>query len=94
MGVPTPTLRGRTAVGRGSASILSNVGPTNWIAETPEQYLAIAKQMTADLPRLAALRSTLRGKMRQSPLMNAPQFAADIESTFRAIWTDWCSEAS
>ncbi len=91
MGVPTITLRGRTAVGRGSASILSNVNLADWIAETPEQYLSIAAQMTTDLPKLASLRSGLRRKMEQSPLMNSAQFARDMETAFRRMWEQWCS---
>ncbi len=91
MGVPTVTLRGHTAVGRGSVSILSNVGLANWIADTPEQYLSIAAEMAGDLPRLAELRSGLRKKMEQSPLMNAAQFAADMEAAYRSMWENWCS---
>ena len=42
MGVPVITLAGRTAVGRGGVSILSNLGLTELIARTPEQYVEIA----------------------------------------------------
>ena len=53
MGVPVITLTGRTAVGRAGASILSNLGLPELIAETPEQYVAIAVELAADRERSA-----------------------------------------
>ena len=91
MGVPTVTLRGRTAVGRGGVSILSNVGLGDWIAENPAQYVSIAMNMAGDLPGLAALRANLRERMRQSPLMNGRQFTEEMEAAYREMWKKWCS---
>jgi protein O-GlcNAc transferase len=91
MGVPTVTLRGRTAVGRGSVSILSNVGLTDWIADTPEQYVSIVVKMAGDLGRLGELRAGLRKRMEQSPLMDAAQFASDMEIAYRGMWETWCA---
>jgi protein O-GlcNAc transferase len=91
MGVPTVTLRGTTAVGRGGVSILSNVGLTDWIAENPKHYVSIARQMSADLPRLSELRSTLRGRMQRSPLMDAAGFARNVEAAYRQIWRARCA---
>jgi protein O-GlcNAc transferase len=90
MGVPTVTLRGRTAVGRGSVSILSNLGLTDWIAETPEQYVSIAVNMAVNLQGLAELRTGLRKRMEQSPVMNAAQFAGEMEVAYRGMWENWC----
>jgi predicted O-linked N-acetylglucosamine transferase (SPINDLY family) len=90
MGVPVVTLRGQTAVSRGGASILSNVGLTEFIAENPDQYLSIATGLAGDLSKLAELRSSLRTRMERSPLMNARQFAADIEAAYRRMWRNWC----
>ncbi len=39
MGVPVVTLRGQTAISRGGASILTNIGISELIAESPEQYV-------------------------------------------------------
>ena len=44
MGVPTVTLQGRTAVGRGR-SILSNVGLQELVAADPRQYVRIAVEL-------------------------------------------------
>jgi predicted O-linked N-acetylglucosamine transferase (SPINDLY family) len=93
MGVPVVTLAGRTAVGRGGVSILSNVGLTEMIARDPEEYVEIAVSLARDLGRLAELRAALRERIRASPLMNIEQFAADVESAFRGMWERWSAHA-
>jgi predicted O-linked N-acetylglucosamine transferase (SPINDLY family) len=90
MGVPVITLAGRTAVGRGGVSILSNLGLTELIARTPEQYVAIAVGLAGDRARLAELRARLRPRMQASPLRDGKQYAADVEAAFRGMWTAWC----
>jgi predicted O-linked N-acetylglucosamine transferase (SPINDLY family) len=91
MGVPVVSLVGRTAVGRGGASILTNVGLPELIAQTPQQYVQIATDLAMDLPRLAELRRTLRARMQASPLMDAPRFARNIEAAYRQMWRNWCA---
>ena len=91
MGVPVVTLAGRTAVGRGGVSILSNLGLPELIAQTPQQYIQIASDLAMDAARLGELRRTLRQRMRASPLMNAPRFARNVELAYRQMWRDWCS---
>ena len=90
MGVPVITLAGRTAVGRGGVSILSNVGLPELIARTPEQYVEIAVRWAEDRARLAELRAGLRQRMQSSVLMDGPQYAADVEAAFRGMWKTWC----
>jgi len=91
MGVPVVTLTGQTAVSRGGASILSNVNLPDLITRSPEAYIQKAIALSNDLDRLAALRSTLRPTMMQSPLMNAPQFTRDLEILYRRVWQSWCA---
>jgi len=90
MGVPVVTLVGQTIVGRAGLSQLMNLRLPELIATTPEQYIQGAVDLTNDLLRLAALRSTLRERMVQSPLMDAPRFARDIEAAYRTMWRRWC----
>jgi predicted O-linked N-acetylglucosamine transferase (SPINDLY family) len=90
MGVPVVTLAGRTVVGRGGVSILSNVGLPELVAWAPEHYVAHATELAGDLPRLRALRAGLRARMEASPLRDARQFAAGIEAAFRKMWERWC----
>jgi predicted O-linked N-acetylglucosamine transferase (SPINDLY family) len=91
MGVPVVSLVGRTAVGRGGASILANVGVPELVARTPQQYVQIATDLARDLPRLAELRRTLRGRMQASPLMDGPRFARNVEAAYRQMWRNWCA---
>lgn len=90
MGVPVVSLTGATAVSRGGLSILSNVGLPELVAQTTEQYLNIATGLSVDLPRLAAIRKTLRDRMAASPVMDAPVFTRDIENAYRQMWRAWC----
>src|SRR5271170_2447549 len=92
MGVPVVTLTGNTAISRGGRSILSNIGVPELIAETPEEYVNIATKLAGDLPRLAELRRTLRGRMEASPLMDAKRFARNIEAAYREMWRKWCAK--
>ncbi|HTW95376.1 MAG TPA: tetratricopeptide repeat protein [Tepidisphaeraceae bacterium] len=89
MGLPIVTLSGRTSVGRAGKSIVSNIGQTQWIAATPDQFVQIAADLASDLSRLATLRASLRGMLRSSPVMDEPRFINDIESAFRQMWLRW-----
>jgi predicted O-linked N-acetylglucosamine transferase (SPINDLY family) len=89
MGVPVVTLAGQTAVGRGGLSILSNLGLPELVSYDPDQYVRIAAELAQDLPRLSALRATLRDRMQASPLMDAPRFARNVEAAYRAMWNRW-----
>jgi predicted O-linked N-acetylglucosamine transferase (SPINDLY family) len=91
MGVPVVSLKGRLAVGRGGLSILSNVGLPELVADDTDAYVRLAVELALDLPRLAELRASLRGRMQRSPLMDAPQFARDIETAYRLMWQRWCA---
>jgi protein O-GlcNAc transferase len=91
MGVPVVSLAGQTAVGRGGLSLLSNVGLENLVAHDVDQYIHIAVELAGDLPRLRALRASLRERMHCSPLMDAPRFARNIETAYRNMWRRWCA---
>jgi predicted O-linked N-acetylglucosamine transferase (SPINDLY family) len=92
MGVPVITLVGQTVVGRAGLSQLTNLGLTELIAQTPQQYVQIAADLAKDLPRLAELRRTLRPRMQASPLMDAPRFARNVEAAYRQMWRNWCRQ--
>jgi len=66
-----------------------NLNLPELIAFTADDYVRMARELAGDLPRLANLRSTLRQRMEQSPLMDAPRFARDIEGPSRERWHRW-----
>jgi predicted O-linked N-acetylglucosamine transferase (SPINDLY family) len=91
MGVPVVTLIGRTAIGRGGASILRNIGLSELISITPEEFVRVAAELAGDLDRLNALRKTLRERMQHSTLMDAARFAKNVEVAYRSMWERWCA---
>jgi predicted O-linked N-acetylglucosamine transferase (SPINDLY family) len=93
MGVPVVTHVGQTIVGRAGYCQLKNLGLAELIAETPEQFIAIAAGLAGDLARLASIRASLRERMEKSPLMDAPRFAGHVEAAYRAIWQRWCNKS-
>lgn len=90
MGVPVVSLAGRTAVSRAGATLLTNVGLERLVAQTGEQYLELAAGLLRDASGLAELRRQLRSRIEASPVMDAPQFARDLEAAFRIAWRAWC----
>ncbi|HEX4792598.1 MAG TPA: tetratricopeptide repeat protein [Humisphaera sp.] len=94
MGVPVISLAGEISVSRSGLSILSNVGLAELVARRPEEYVQIAARLTGDLRRLADLRAKLRQRMLQSPLMDGPGFARDVEGAFRKMWANYRTRIS
>jgi len=90
MGVPVLTLAGQRHASRIGVSLLTNAGYPEFVAQTPEAYVQQAADLAADLPRLASMRATMRDRLRGSPLMDAPQFAASLEAALRDAWRHWC----
>jgi protein O-GlcNAc transferase len=86
MGVPVITQVGLTSVGRAGWSLLNNLGLPELAAHDPSQFIQIAVDWAANLPRLADLRANLRSRLMQSPLADAPRFARSVESAYRDIW--------
>jgi predicted O-linked N-acetylglucosamine transferase (SPINDLY family) len=92
MGVPVVTRVGRTVVGRAGYSQLSNLGLSELVAWSDDQFVSIATDLAGDREKMAELRATLRERMENSPLMNADRFARSIEAAFRQMWRGWCQD--
>jgi predicted O-linked N-acetylglucosamine transferase (SPINDLY family) len=90
MGVPVITLAGRAHVSRVGHSILTNLGLSDFIARSPEQYVLIAVRLAGELDYLNTLRAELRQRMSTSPLMDAPRFTRHLEAAYREMWRRWC----
>lgn len=92
LGVPVVTLTGsRFGGNRLGTSMLASMGLHDLIAGTQDDYLAIARGLAADLPRLVALRRDLRTRMRASPLTDRDRFMRNLEGAYRNIWREWCA---
>jgi predicted O-linked N-acetylglucosamine transferase (SPINDLY family) len=92
MGVPVVSLAEERAVSRAGLSQLTNLGLPELVAFSEEDYVRIAVQLAHDIPRLRELRAALRPRMEASVLMDAPRFARQIETAYRAMWRHWCTK--
>ncbi|MDD5328826.1 MAG: tetratricopeptide repeat protein [Sulfuricella sp.] len=88
MGVPTLTLAGDVLLARQGASMLICAGLDEWIADNEDGYIELALEHSADIDRLAQLRSELREKVLASPLFDAPRFARNLEDSLRDMWQE------
>ena len=91
MGVPVVALIGEATLGRASYSLLCNVGLPELAAASEADYVRIAIELARDLPRLEELRTNLRARVKNSPLLDAPRFARNLEIVFRDVWKRWCA---
>ena len=85
MGVPVVTLTGNRHGARFGKSFLCNLGLGELVAESPEQYVNIARTLAGDGELLTALRQTLRRMMLASPLMDSRMYMQDVENLYRQI---------
>ncbi|MBU0829353.1 MAG: peptide-binding protein, partial [Gammaproteobacteria bacterium] len=90
MGVPVITLAGPSPIHRSATSMMNTVGHPEFVAQTQDNYVAIAQRWAADIPGLAALRSGLRARMLASPLMDGAAVTQDLEDKLREVWQAWC----
>ena len=91
MGVPVVSLAGNAPVSRAGLSQLSNLGLPELAAHSAADYVRIAVELAGDLPRLLGLRRSLRERMKNSVLMDAPRFTRNVEAAYRSMWQTWCA---
>ena len=90
MGVPVVSLSGRAHVSRVGASLLTNAGFPELIAESKVEYVAKAVELADDITRLEQYRASLRSIVSQSPVMDTELFTRTLETAYREMWTAWC----
>ena len=94
MGVPVITLVGDRHAGRVGASILANVGLTDFITEDLDGYIRTAVQLAKNTDYLKEVRLGLREKLQNSSLCDEIGFARDVERSYRTMWDDYTDRAS
>jgi hypothetical protein len=87
-GVPMVTLQGERLMSRVASSLLTTLGLTEFIAETPEQYIDCAVSAITHPQRLAEIRQGL-------PAMYADwiartKYPQHVEAFYRLAWQTWC----
>lgn len=94
MGVPFITLTGLPGIGRIGCSILKNLGRSEWIADSEEDYIKKAAKLASDIAELSKIRARLRDEISNSALMKESDFARSIEEAYRAMFSVWLESAS
>jgi len=93
MGVPVIALAGDRHAARVGVSLLTRLGLTELIAQTPQDYIEIARRLRQDPRKLSELRHGLRARIQASTLGDAPAFTRELENTYRGLWRRWCTKA-
>lgn len=86
MGVPVISLRWPTIVGRLSASMLHTMGMDDWIAETEEEYLALAVEKAKDIQGLSEVRNGLQNKFYANILGDSESYCREVEEKYLWMW--------
>ena len=94
MGVPVVTRTADRHAGRVGASLLKRVGLEDLVADTPDQFIAVATALARDLDGLERLRAGLRNRVAGSPLCDAAGFTEDLETAYHDMWQSWCQSRS
>ena len=89
-GVPVVTLAGDRHAARAGASLLAHAGLAEFIADTPDAYVARAVSLARDPMAIDALRLTLRDRLRASSLCDQRSFAKGVERAYADMWRQWC----
>jgi predicted O-linked N-acetylglucosamine transferase (SPINDLY family) len=84
-GVPLVTRTGDAFASRVAASLLGAVGLPELVTGDWESYLALAKELATDAPRLAQVRAKLAAQRTAAPLFDTERFTRDLESLYERI---------
>lgn len=87
MGVPVISLRGDRHSARVGASLLTAAEFPDWIADSPERYVEIGRELAGDRAELIQLRSQLRERVRQSRLCAMEDYARAVERAYETMRT-------
>ena len=90
MGVPVITLAGQTHVSRVGVSLLNAVGLPELIANSPDEYIALAVKLASDWESLNQLRQSLRDRVANSLLCDRLTHTQNIETIYQDIWKNYC----
>lgn len=94
MGVPIVSMAGDSFKGRMGMGLLSYLGRTEWLAETPQDYVRIACTLASDTPSLNTLRQNLRSEVEASVLMREDIFNHHFGEGLRVMWLQWLARAT
>jgi predicted O-linked N-acetylglucosamine transferase (SPINDLY family) len=91
MGTPVVTFEGSSHAGRVGATLLHRTGLGELVARDRQGYVETAVAFGRDLVRLAEVRTGLRERLLQSPVMDAGRLAREMEAAYREMWRAYCA---
>lgn len=94
MGLPVVSLSGESAASRVGISILTRMGLTDLVARDAHGYQCAALGLASDPERLAALRASMRERMRTGGLLDGADLARQAQLAYRYMWRTWCDDAN
>lgn len=94
MNTPPIALRAPRPSGRTTASLLHSVGCPELIAETVDDYVAMAVALAGDAERLGVYHATLSGRLSGSPVMDMRAYVAEVEAAYREMWREALSRSA
>lgn len=86
MGVPVLTVAGPSYVSRQGAMQMMAVGLAEFVADSPEGLVQLAKDWTTRRPELAQIRAGLRERLTHSPLADGRRYVRALENALRTAW--------
>jgi protein O-GlcNAc transferase len=92
MGVPVVTLRGDRFVARVGASLLTNTGLADLVAENPKEYIEKAVALACDPDRLSRFREEAREILPTTPVYDQKTFVKHIEQAYIEAFERWCEQ--
>lgn len=84
-GLPLLTCRGSAFPGRVAASLLTAIGLPELIAESMEDYEAMAIRLAKDTSVLTELKQKLAHNRLTTPLFDTEQFCRDLEAAYAGM---------
>jgi len=94
MGIPLVTRVGQQFAARNSYAFMMNVGVTEGIAWTDEEYVEWGVRLGKDAALRQQVAWKLKASRQTSPLWNAKQFTRDMETAFQQMWQRYVEAAS
>lgn len=85
-GVPVLTLQGSHFASRVAASLVTAAGLPELVAQSTEEYFAIALELGKKPAALAQVREKLRQNRERAPLFDTQGFARHLEAGYKRAW--------
>jgi len=92
IGLPLLTCPGNTFVSRMAGGLVHAAGLPELVANSLDDYEALAIQLAREPEKLQPLRNRLIANRETCLLFDSDQFRNNIEKAFITMWTHWCDE--